>query len=123
MGAGFRSHYDAHVRARRALVRRIVQRFTEWSSGDLCGGLYRKIGWDSYRAVLAASAGDALSSHSWRPGWGDKLSVYRPFGGPQRVIGTYADVPAHEVHQIMCAMFPFVRSRGRESSRLLRETR
>lgn len=105
--------HDAHIRARRALARRVLARRAEWGGMrevlNACrqrGG--KTIDWARYDAIMMRAAYGAISAHDWREGWGNKLSRYHTFGPPQRVIGTLADVPSHEIHAIMCRMHEHV---------------
>lgn len=108
--------FDAHVKARRALARRVVNRRLDWSNGDylLPRAVRKALTWEQLDAALMRAAFDAISQHTWREGWGNKLSRYHTFGPPQRVIGILADVPAHEIHSIMCNMTDHVRARAAE---------
>jgi hypothetical protein len=108
---------DAHVRARRALAKRVVARRVEWGASDAALRAYTRApgaDWEE-RMMEVAYAAIALYStmepdehgvmrSRWRETWGDKLSRYYVFGPPQRKIGTFKDVPADVVHGIMCKM-------------------
>lgn len=90
--------YDAHVKARKRLAHQIIRRRLEW-------GLFVRKG-KSFLTVaeLLPLAYAALAIHKWSRDWGAKYSQYQMFGAPQKIIGTFKDVPAHEIHQIMCKM-------------------
>lgn len=97
------ARFDSHVRARRALARRVIARRLDWSMGaDPLRAVLRAANWDADALLPAAYA--AIGGFKWRTGWGDKLSTYSSFGSAQSVVGTYRDVPADVVHQIMCRM-------------------
>lgn len=94
--------HDAHVRARARLLKRIRERWMDW-------GLpihMRRYTIDQQLTRIDQACAKALSAHKWREGWENRLSAYVPFPTlsrpSQRVIGQYRDVPASEIHSIMC---------------------
>lgn len=116
--------HDAHVRARRALARRVIDRRLNWGLEFAVPKKQRSlIGWEKFEELMLAAAMSAISVHQWREGWGNKLSAYRTFGPPQRVVGTFADVPANEVHQIMCDLHDFLRPAVEAEYRRIRAER
>jgi hypothetical protein len=116
--------HDAHVRARRALARRVLDRRAEWGliGQTVARAALKLIGWDRLDAALMAAAYDAISAHQWRAGWGEKLSRYSLFGAKQTVTGTYRDVPVETIHSLMCAMSAYIPTRVEaERQAILRE--
>jgi hypothetical protein len=92
--------HDAHVRARKRLLTRIVDRAVEWGAASV----YRRRG-DTHEAALARVADDCrkrLASFRWPPGWEVKRGRYYVVGGAD-VVGQYADVPSQVIHSIMCS--------------------
>lgn len=103
--------FDAHVRARKPLAMKVISRRREWGLGSQVKRLTKGDTSDeallpiAYAAIALHSAPSGTKGRSnWREGWGNKLSRYSPFGEPQKVVGTFTDVPANVVHSIMCRM-------------------
>lgn len=95
---------DAHVRARKALIQRVIARSVEWMTYG-SRGPKGETG-DAWQARMERTVARKLAAFRWSEGWGDKYSRYSPFGERQVVIGQYADVPSHVVHSIMCTTLP-----------------
>lgn len=96
---------DAHVRAREALLKKVVDRMFDWGVGRH-GRQRRKETWEQEVARMRRMAARRLALFQWPPNWGDKMSPYAPYGPRQVKVGDFRDVPAHVVHAIMCVQVP-----------------
>lgn len=105
--------FDAHVRARLVLARRVANRRREWGLRDFRAthaALFAANDWDAIDALLMTASLNALASYSgasgrslWLEGWGNKYGAYSPFEGAP-LLGQHKDVPSSTVHSIMCCM-------------------
>lgn len=99
--------HDAHVRARKALARKVINRRLAWGHPmrfrQTHAKLFKARDWAAIEAILLAEALDAIASHRWLDGWGNKYGAYSPFDG-QALLGQHKDVPAGTIHHIMCRM-------------------
>lgn len=89
--------HNAHVRAYRRLISRIVARRYDWGLGwALQGATFSE---------LKASAAEALARYEWIDGWQWKQpGTYHSIGGYNEPRVLYKDVPASVLHSIMCDM-------------------
>lgn len=90
--------HDAHVRARRTLLRRVVDRRIEWGGARVPGETA-----EQRMARIEREAATALAGYEWSGKWWVKYGAYSPYEG-QEIKGTYKDVPASSIHNIMCRM-------------------
>lgn len=96
--------HDAHVRARTAIIRRLIDRSVEWMTLTMRGP--KNETGDQWQARMNRIFGRKLAAFRWPNDWGDKLSPYQPYGSPQKKIGTFKDVPSNIIHSIMCVQIP-----------------
>jgi hypothetical protein len=107
--------FDAHVRARLALARKVANRRRQWGLRDFRAqhaALFAARDWDAIDALLLASAIAAIADYSganergrslWSEGWGNKYGAYSPFDGAP-LLGQHKGYPASVVHSIMCRL-------------------
>lgn len=96
--------HDAHVRARAAIIRRLIDRAVDWMTLTTRGP--KNETGDQWQARMNRIFGRKLAAFRWPDDWGDKLSPYQPYGSPQKKIGTFKDVPTDIIHSIMCVQIP-----------------
>lgn len=89
--------YDAHVRARKRLLRKVVDRQRDWGLPFHLRGL----SYEEAEAALFASAKRRLARFEWPEGWSVKLGPYHPYAR-REVLGIYKTIPASIIHGIMC---------------------
>jgi hypothetical protein len=110
---------DAHVKARKALARRVVARRHDWglspemrkafkqaskARGDAAvEALEARMLRAAYGAIAEYCGSEREGKGYWQQGWADKYGAYNPYTGAEK-IGEFKDVPSDVVHAIMCRM-------------------
>lgn len=99
-----RKQHNAHVRAWRRLIARVVTRRYEWGLPEKLRRNRDGTGKDGeeLRVAVERDAARRIAAYKWpKSDWGLKYGPYSPFE-KQEVVGRYSDIPTNIIHSIMC---------------------